>query len=75
MREYGLPHETNLRFSSPKLDVCLCDNGASFSPLDSELEVLLDPPLTTPSLVAPSSPSTCRDNTMLIMTFPDPPFP
>jgi len=63
MREYDLLHETDLRFSSPKLDVCLCVDGASFSPLESGLEAVLDPPLTTASLVAPSSPSTLRDNT------------
>jgi len=75
MREYYLSHETNIRFSPPKLDACLCDDDASVSPLESRLEVVLDPSLTTLSLVAPSSPSTFRDNTMLIMTFPDPPFP
>jgi len=75
MRKFDLPHETNLRFSSLKLDVCLCDDGASFPPLESRLEAVLDPSLTTPSLIAPSSTSIFRDNTMLIMTFPDPPFP
>jgi len=73
--EYDSSHETDLRFSFPKLDVCLCDAGASFSPLESGLEVALDPLLTTPSLVAPFSPSTFRDSTMLIMTFSDTPFP
>ena len=29
MREYDLSHETDLRFSSPILDVYLCDHGAS----------------------------------------------
>jgi len=75
MREYDLSHKTDLRFSSSKVDVYLCDVGASFSPLESRLEVVLDPLLSTPSLVAPSSPNTFRDNTMLIMTFPAPPFP
>ena len=75
MREYTLSHETDLRFSSPKLDVCLRNDGASFSPLEYGLEVVLDPPLTTPFFVAPPSPSTFRDNTMFIMTFPHPPFP
>jgi len=28
VREFDLSHETNLRLSSPKLDVCLCDDGA-----------------------------------------------
>ena len=53
MREYDQSHEIDLRFGSPKLDVCLCDDGASFTPLESELEAILDPSLTTPSLVAP----------------------
>jgi len=53
----------------------LCDDDASFPSLESGLEVVLDPPLTTPSVIAPSSPSTFRDNTMFIMTFADPPFP
>jgi len=73
MREFDLSHKTDLRFSSPKLDVCLC--GASFSPLESELEVVLDPSLLTPSLVAPSSPSTLRDNTTFNVTLLDPPLP
>ena len=42
--------------------------------LKSELEAVCNPPLTTPSLIAPSSPSTLRDNIAFIMTFPDPPF-
>ena len=75
MREYDLSHETDFRLSSPELDVCLCDDGASFPPLESGLEVVFDPLLTNPSLVAPSSTNTFRDNTMLIMTFPDLPFP
>jgi len=29
-REYDLSYKTNLRLSSPKLDVCLCDDGVSF---------------------------------------------
>jgi len=75
MREYDLSHETDLRFTSLELDVCLCDNGASFPPLESGLEVVFDPLLTNSSLVAPSSPSIFRDNTTFIMTFLDPPFP
>jgi len=43
-------------------------------PLESGLELALDPPMITPSLVAPSSPSTLRDNTMLTITLPNPPF-
>ena len=63
MREYDLSHETDLRFSSPKLDVCLCDDGASVPPLESGLETVLDPSLATLPLVAPSS--TLRDNNTL----------
>jgi len=33
MREYDLSHETKLGFSSSRLDVNLCDDGASFPPL------------------------------------------
>ena len=41
-------------FSSPKLDVKLCDDGASFHPLESGLEEVIDPPLTTlPLLLHP----------------------
>jgi len=75
MREYDLSHETDLRFSSPKLDVYLCDDGASFSPLESGLEAVLDPPLTTLSLLFSPSPSTFRDNTTFNMTLSDPPLP
>jgi len=75
MREFDLSHETNLRFSSRRLDVCLCDDGVSFTPLESGLEAILDPFLTTPSLVASSSPSTLRDNTIFNMTLPDQPLP
>jgi len=75
MREFDLSHQTNLRFSSPKLDVCLCDDGASFPPLESGLEAALDPSLVTLPLVAPSSPYTLRENTMFNMLLPDPPFP
>jgi len=38
MREYELSHETNLRFSSPRLDIYLCDDGASYPPLESGLD-------------------------------------
>jgi len=46
MREYDLSHETDLRFSSPRLDVNFCDDGASFHPLESGLEEVIDPSLT-----------------------------
>jgi len=42
--EYNLTHETDLRFSSPKLNVCLYDNGVPFSPLESRIQAILDPP-------------------------------
>ena len=73
--ENELSHKTDLRFSSPKFDVYLCVDGASFPPLESGLEATLNHPLITSSLVASSSPSTFRDNTTLTMTFPNPPFP
>jgi len=68
MRKYDLSHETDLRFSSPRLDVNMCDDGMSFSPLESGLEEALDPPLTTLLTVASSFPNTLRDNTAFIMT-------
>ena len=71
-REYDLSPETDLSSSAPRLDVNLCDDGASFPPLESGLEDVLDPPLTTSPLVAPSLPSTLKDNAM---TYLDPPFP
>ena len=43
------------RFSSARLDVNFCDDGVSFPPLESELEKVIDPPLTTLLFVAPSS--------------------
>jgi len=55
MREYDLSHETDLRFSSLRLDVNFCDDGVSFPPLESGLKEVLDPPLTTLSFVAPCS--------------------
>jgi len=61
MREYDLSHETDLRFSSLRLDVKFCDGGVSFPPLESGLEEVLDPPLTTVPFVAPSSFSTSVD--------------
>jgi len=65
MRERDLPHQTDLRFSSPRLGIYLCNDRASFAPLKSVLQALLDPPVTTSSLVAPSSPSTFRNNATL----------
>jgi len=75
IREYDLSHETDLKFSPPILDVYSCDDGASFPPLESRLEIVCDPPLTTPSLIAPSSSSTLRDNNTFIITILDPPLP
>jgi len=75
MREFNLSCKTDLMFSSPKLDVCLCDDGVSFLPLESKLEVVLEPALPTLSLAAPSSPSTLRDNTIFNTLLPDPSLP
>ena len=55
MQEYDLSRETDLRFSSARLDVNFCDDGASFPPLEFRLEEVLDPPPTTLPFVAPSS--------------------
>jgi len=55
MREYDLSRETDFRFSSPRLDVNFCDDGASFPPLESGLKEVLDPLSTTLPFVAPSS--------------------
>jgi len=55
MWEYDLSHETDLRVNFSALDVNLCDDGASSLTLESGLEEVLDPPLTTLPLVAPSS--------------------
>ena len=60
--------------SSPKL-VTLCGDGASFLTLEPGLEEVLNPPLTTLPLVAPSLPINIRDNTLFLMIFPNPPFP
>ena len=75
MREYDLSHETDLRVNFSEFDVKICDDGASCLTVESRLEKVLDLPLTTLPLVAPSLPSTLRDNTPLHMTYPDPPFP
>ena len=75
MWDYYLSHETDFRFSSPKLDVNLFDDDASFLTLESRLHKVLDPPLTTFFLVVPSVPSHLRDSTMFIMTFLHPHFP
>jgi len=71
MQEYDLSHGIDLRFSSPRLDLYLCDDGASYPPLESGLEEKFNPPLTTPTLITPSSPSTFRDNAMFNMNMLD----
>jgi len=73
IREYDPSPETDLSSSFPKLDVNLYDDGASFPPLESGLEEVLDPPLTTLLTVAPSFPNTLRNNTAFIMTLFDTP--
>ena len=57
MRENDLSPETDLSPSARRLDVNLCDDGASFPPLEYGLEDVLDPPLTTLLTVAPSFPN------------------
>jgi len=61
LREYDLSRETDLRFSSTRLDVTFCDDGESVPPLESGLEEVPDPPPTTLSFVAPSSFSVSAD--------------
>ena len=75
MREFDLSHKTDFRFSGPKLDVCLCDDGVSVPPLGSGLEAVLDSSFTTLPLVAPSSPGILRGNNTFDITLPDPPLP
>jgi len=75
MREYDLSPKTSLSSSFSRLDVNVCDDGASFPPLESGLGEIIDRPLTTLSIVAPSLPSPYRSNTALIMTFLDIPSP
>jgi len=75
IQDYDPSHEIDLRFSSPVFDTYLCDDGASFPPLESRLEIVCDLSLTTQSLVVPSSPSILRDNTTFIMIFFDPTLP
>jgi len=58
LREYDRSPETDLSSSAPRLDVNLCDDGASFPPLKSGPEDVLDPPMTTLLTVAPSIPNT-----------------
>ena len=72
-REYDLSPETDLSSSAPRLDVNLCDDGASFPPLESGLEDVLDHPSTTSLIVAPSSLNTLWDNTVknLLILIPE----
>jgi len=55
MREYDVPREIDLRFSSARHDVNFCDDSVSFPPLEFELEEVLDPSPTTLPFVVPSS--------------------
>ena len=71
MREHDLSCETDPRSHSTELDVDLCDDCESFPTLESGLEEVFDPPSTTLPPIPSSSPTTLRDNTASIMTFPD----
>ena len=73
MQKHDLSRETDPRFHSSKSDVNLCDDGEFFSTLESRLEEVFDPSLTTLPSVVPSSPNILRDNTASITTFPDSP--
>ena len=45
MWEYDLSPKTDLSSSAPRLDVNLCDDGASFPTLEFELREVICPPL------------------------------
>ena len=75
MLEYDLSCETDRWISFPKLDINLHNDGASFLTLKFKLEEVLGPLLTTLPLVAPSLPSTLKNNTLFLTPFPDPPVP
>jgi len=71
IQEYDLSPEPDLSSSSPRPDVNLCDDSTSFPPIESGLDEVLNPPLTTLLTVALSYPNTLRDSTAFIMTFLD----
>jgi len=70
MWEQDLSYEADLKSSSPTLNVNLYDDGVSFPHLESELKEVLNPP-TSLLIIAPSSPSTFRNDTAFMMTFSD----
>jgi len=74
MQQCDLSYKTDLTLSSLRLDVNLCDDGASFLSLKLGLEEVLDVSLTTLPIVAPSLANTLKNNRAPFMTFPDPPF-
>ena len=72
MRENGLLHETDPSPSYPRLEVSPYDDYESSLPLEPDFMVdslltglgeVIDPPLTSLQIVAPSLPSTPRDTT------------
>ena len=75
IQENDLSPETDLTFSSPRLDAYLCNDGVSHPLLESRLEEEFSPPLITASLVVSSSPSSPRHNTTFNMTLSNPPLP
>ena len=67
-REYDLSHKIDVRFSSPRLNVNLCDDAMSFPPLEFGLREVLDPPwLLYPLLFHPYI---IRLGTTLLLTWP-----
>jgi len=74
MQEYDLSHKTNLRVSSPKLDVNFCDDGTSFLTVEPKLEKVLDPPLTTLPHIALYL-ATLGTTLHFSRPFPNPPLP
>ena len=84
IRECGLLHGTEPNLSFPSLEVSLCDDCESSLPLESSfvddtpstnLEEVFEPPLTSSSVVAPSSPSTPIGTTVSALTLLASPLP
>jgi len=84
MREFGLLHETDPSLPIPRLESSLYDDYESFLPLESNiiddapltnLEEVLNPPLTYSPLIAPSSSGSPLVTSTTDPTLLDSPFP
>jgi len=83
MREFGLLHETDYSLPFPRLEASLYDDCESFLPLEfnviddatlTDLEEVVDPPLTLLPFVAPSFYSTHMDTSVSDLTLLTSPF-